>query len=58
MKMRGHLCVSSIDAIPDSAGEKTDKESDREYSRECHSNEYVFNSNMLDHKNDDTPPQY
>ena len=52
------LSVSSINAIPDSADEKSDKESDTEYLGANSSNKYVFQSNMLDHESDDMPPQY
>ena len=55
---RKFLSASSIDAIPDSADEKSGKESGTEYSEANNSNKHVFKSNMIGNKNDEMPPQY
>ena len=52
------MSVSSIGAIPNSANEKSDKEIDTGYSGANNSNKCECKSNMLDHRNNDMPPQY
>ena len=55
---RTFLSVSSMEVSSDFVDVNIDEESDKEFSDSEESIKYAFSSNLLDHEDDDMPPQY
>ena len=55
---RTFLSVSSMEVSSDFVDVNIDEESDKEFSDSEESIKYAFSSSLLDHEDDDMPPQY